>query len=367
MLTPMTLLGLAIACCIAYALGRGKGLISLIALLAVAAAVSCTQSTNSLMVISYSLAFGWPVLMGTILLGAAAGSLFARGKYVVAPLLFFPFIYFVVHTSRTEHKEMDELSTVKEFVASHPGLVQLLGGKVEANLTTTTKYSDKNKGEYEFDLKAGNPLWAVVSVDRSSGVPKMQLECVTTVYMGHRDVKKGACDQGVVPLDGSTAVIVENVYPTDSSNLTSPTNAAKTPLKAFLPRFSPDTQVQAIGIYESGTAVTDPPADARRGRFMVDIPYSKKPLLLVLSSQESVQWVLNNHSREIAAVLTSGENKVDVAGYYGNALNIGNRNAYETGSPDHIKLQELVVRITKLPAMQFQGVRKGSSFTVPPN
>lgn len=367
MLIPLSLLGLAIASSIAYALGKGTGLGALIVLLVLAAVICYMQSSNALMGIAYGLAFGWPILLGTIALGAFAGALFRRGKYLLAPLAFLPFLFFGWTSVRTENNAAAEQDMVQKFVSTHRELEQLLNGPVQANLSTLTSYSDKSKGTYEFSIRGSSQLFAIVSVDRSGATPQIRLECVTTVYMGHRDARASACDQGIVPLDGSTAVTVENEPDSNASAPTAmPASNGPAP-RAFLPRFSADTQVHVIGIRESENAVTSQGTQQSKGRVMVDVPYSKTPLVLVLASHESVQWVINDHGRPISAVLLSGHPLSTVAGVYGGHVAIGNRHAHEADSPEYLKLKELVIRNTRLPTVQFQGAQTGAAFTVPPN
>lgn len=365
MAISFTLLVLAASSCIAWFLGRGRGLAALVGLLLVAAIVSCSQSSDIAMVIGYGLAFGWPALLGSIALGAFAGALFARRRFLLAPILFLPLLYYAATSEKSERNEAHEEVAAKEFATNHPALIGLLGGASEVTLAARTKYADGSKSKYEFSLNAGNPVWAIVTVDRGQGTAKFQLECVTTVYMGHRNTKKKACEQGVVPLDGSTAVFVEHVPARDAKDAGAiPTASAPPAVRSFLPSFSPETQAHGIGIYESGTAI--PASAGRRGRVMVEIGYSTKPLVLVLSSHESVQWVLNTNSREIAAVLLSGNPKSSVAGYLGGAVYIGNRQAHEPQGLDVVVLKDLVFRTAKL-RMQFQGAHTGAAFAVPSN
>ncbi len=367
MLIQLSLLGLAIASSIAYALGRGKGFAALIVLLVLAAAVYYMRSSDALMVVAYGLTFGWPVLLGTIALGAGAGALFRRGNYFLAPLAFLPFLFFGWNSARTENNAATEKDLVQKFVSTHRELAQLLGGSVQAKLSTLTTYSDKSKGRYEFSIGESSQLFAIVSVDRSGATPQIRLDCVTTVYMGHRDTRASACDQGVVPLDGSTAVIVENEPESKASALVAvPASNGRAP-RAFLPRFSADTQVHIIGIRESGTAAASPGKQPKKGLVRVNVPYSKTPLVLVLASDESVEWVISNYGRPISAVLLSGHPLSTVVGVFGGHVTIGNRHAYEADSPDYLKLKDLVVRNTRLPTVQFQGAPTGAAFTVPPN
>lgn len=366
LLIQLSLLGLAIASSIAYALGKGKGLAALVVLLAIAAVVFAMRSSDTAMLVGYWVAFGSPVLLGSIALGAGAGALFRQGKYLLAPLAFLPFLFFGWNTVRTERNEAAEKDMVQKFVSTHRELAQLLGGPVRAHLSSSTTYSDKSKGRYEFSLGESSQLFAIVFVDRSSTTPQILLECLTTVYMGHRDTRIPACDQGVVPLDGSTVVTVEN-DPESTASVPASTGPAP---RAFLPRLSVDTQVHMIGIREAGTAVASPgsPSPQRNGRVMVDVPYSKTPLVLVLASHEPVQWVIKGQGRLVAAVLLSGNPRSTVAGVmHGGHVAIGNRHAHEADSPEYLKLKDLVIRNTRLPAVQFQGAQTGTAFTVPPN
>ena len=101
--TSIYLFALAFVSFIAWILGKARGLAVLAGIMLIAAIVSCTQSPDAGMFIGYLLAFGWPFLVGSVAIGAVAGALFARGRYLLAPLFFLPFAFFS-HNIETEKR-----------------------------------------------------------------------------------------------------------------------------------------------------------------------------------------------------------------------------------------------------------------------
>jgi hypothetical protein len=97
------------------------------------------------MVIGYGLAFGWPALLGSIALGAFAGALFARRRFLLAPILFLPLLYYAATSEKSERTEAHEEVAAKEFATNHPALIGLLGGASEVTLAARTKYADGSK------------------------------------------------------------------------------------------------------------------------------------------------------------------------------------------------------------------------------
>jgi hypothetical protein len=347
---PLLLLGVAVAFAVAYGLAAGRGVAALAVALLVAAIVAGMQSTNALMAVSYGLAFGFPVLIGAAALGAFSGSLFRKRRYLVAFLPFLPILYFAWHTESARQSELAEKEQVYEFVHKNPQLAALVGQPLRFHLSSSTTYADKSRGRYEFRLEAKKPLYAIVNVDRSGGHPKVTLACVTSLYMGHRDVRKDACQQDVVALDDKQWAL-----PAPAATSAS---AEAIPEVPAIPK---DAHVSMIGVYE--------PKTKKRGShepapITINVAAGKAPLALVLTSYEPVQWTIVNQGRPISAVMLSGFYPSTVTGTDAKTVQLGRMYVYEERGEQYEKLRAKVAFHAPGP-IRFQGGYYGSEFFVP--
>jgi hypothetical protein len=124
-------------------------------------------------------------------------------------------------------------------------------------------------------------------------------------------------------------------------------------------------QVEAISVYE--------PVDARAaaspagpGVVRVSIRRTTRPVVLVLSSHQSVEWQLDvAPDAELEAVLLAGYGESTVAGA-GDALvtSIGGFYAFKRGSAEFRHLEDEVLRCTGRNIENFQSVYSGGRFEI---
>lgn len=126
------------------------------------------------------------------------------------------------------------------------------------------------------------------------------------------------------------------------------------PLRTTL---SPAAEVAAIGVYQAKPRTP--------GVIRVKVLPGNTPLVLVLSSYESVQWQIEKGNRVIQAILLSGYTPSTVTGHGAiEVARIGTESAYTPSSPGFAKLKEDVERITKRPLKYFQGLYHGTEFEI---
>lgn len=135
--------------------------------------------------------------------------------------------------------------------------------------------------------------------------------------------------------------------------------------KALLTDIPPNARVSVIGVYE-GTVVPGASGGARpSGSIRINVQPGATPLVLVLTSYESVRWVINSNGRKISAILTSGyEQSSVIGGDTGKVLRIGSRHAYKIDSNEYNLLKQDIARYVSNPISTFQGSYKGQEFSV---
>jgi hypothetical protein len=126
-----------------------------------------------------------------------------------------------------------------------------------------------------------------------------------------------------------------------------------------------NARIEAIGVYEGYSAQSR--SHDRNGRPVeVRVNSASSPVILVLSSYESVRWqVIPESGARIAAVLLSSHNPSQVEGA-GSArvVNIGQRYAYKQNTPHYSALDGEVFRYTGKRIDFFQGRYQGKEFSV---
>lgn len=124
----------------------------------------------------------------------------------------------------------------------------------------------------------------------------------------------------------------------------------------------PDSRVAMIGVYQAAGSSRNA---ARTGNVTVQVAPGSTPLVLVLTSYEAVNWIVQPGSRKIAAVLVSGYHPSNVHGT-GSAqvVRIGNKYAYKIDSPSFQELRRDVARYVGNTTPVFQGTYEGNSFMV---
>ena len=124
-------------------------------------------------------------------------------------------------------------------------------------------------------------------------------------------------------------------------------------------------QVEAVSVYEA-VAVHSPRIPRPRGAVTVLVRAGSRPVVLVLSSHQAVQWQLSLEPGAILkAVLVSGYGESTVEGA-GDALvaSIGGFYAFKRGSAEFQHLEIEVLRCTGQRIGTFQSVYAGKSFEI---
>lgn len=317
MTVPIGLLLLAlVALFFALFFGAKKGSISLLLMLLVAAIVASTMSADWLMMVSYGLAFGFPVVAGSIFLGVTSGVALRKKNYLLSILCLLPFVYFIWNTNAQEGREANEKSLAHEFVTSNTQLILLLGGRVKTSEVSSTVYSDKSRGKYEFSIQTysqqNRPLYAILEVSRGSGKLEFKLACVTSKYMGQREAGKGACDDGVIALKNT-----ETIDEKDRDTL----ETAKREMN--LCRFSGLTLPSKYSIFVAeaqndskgiGLQIDKSGLEATQIDVVVNSPNKQAVLVLIGANSPNIWNIKWSKDTQITAVLASGAHKQVVAG-----------------------------------------------------
>lgn len=149
---------------------------------------------------------------------------------------------------------------------------------------------------------------------------------------------------------------------TTSERTTAVTPAGRPMLSGEVPA---EAKVAMIGVYEPASTMRRPDG-SRGGSIRVTVVPGKTPLVLVLSSYESVNWVIQDPSRRVSAVLHSGYNASQVVGAADatRVVKIGSGYAYKMDSPQYEQVRREVARYIANPVQSFQGGYKGQDFVV---
>ena len=133
----------------------------------------------------------------------------------------------------------------------------------------------------------------------------------------------------------------------------------------LLPRLARTAQVNAVSVYEA-VAMGAPGAPRLHGPVRVLVRAALRPVVLVLSSHQTVEWELTlAPGATLAAVLLSGYGESTVAGA-GCALvsSIGGFYAFKRGSAEFKHLEQEVMRCTGRNIEHFQSVYAGDTFEI---
>lgn len=127
-----------------------------------------------------------------------------------------------------------------------------------------------------------------------------------------------------------------------------------------LPGLPRDAMVHMVGVYE-GTGSTRATRTIR-----VIVRPSPRPLVLALSSYESVRWIVVNTGARISAVVVSGYEPSTVIGLSDvPVMRMGTTYAYKVGSAEHMRWrQEVQQYVGPLEIRTFQGQYSGAEFSV---
>jgi len=132
-----------------------------------------------------------------------------------------------------------------------------------------------------------------------------------------------------------------------------------------LSRLARSAQVEAVSVYEA-VAMRAPSMPRQQGPVRVVLRRTARPVVLVLSSHQTVEWQLEmSPGVDLTAVLMSGYGESTVAGA-GAALvtSIGGFYAFKRGSAEFRHLEDEVLRCTGRNIENFQSVYAGHSFEI---
>jgi hypothetical protein len=131
------------------------------------------------------------------------------------------------------------------------------------------------------------------------------------------------------------------------------------------PRLAGDSRVEAVSVYEA-VAVRAPYAPEPADPVRVVVRESRRPVVLVLSSHQAVQWVISlERGVRLEAVLLSGFGESTVSGA-GDALvaSIGGFYAFKRGSVEFKHLEKEVRRCTGRDIDRFHSAYAGHRFII---
>jgi hypothetical protein len=132
-----------------------------------------------------------------------------------------------------------------------------------------------------------------------------------------------------------------------------------------LSRLARSAQVEAVSVYEA-VAMRAPSMPPKQGPVSVRVRRTARPVVLVLSSHQTVEWRLEvDPDAAVMAVLISGYGESTVTGA-GAALvtSIGGFYAFKRGSAEFRHLEDEVLRCTGRNIENFRSVYAGHAFEI---
>lgn len=129
---------------------------------------------------------------------------------------------------------------------------------------------------------------------------------------------------------------------------------------------TPEVNVEGIGIVQPTNFITKPDG-TKQGVVVVHVRRGAgAPLSLVLSSHESVRWMLVvEPGAVLKSIMTAGPHASEVVGTSSIPVtHLTDLEASQTNTPEYESLQGQVLRTTCARIRRFQGVVAGNEFTV---
>lgn len=241
---------------------------------------------------------------------------------------------------------------------------------VELRMPDVADSAASSAGNYLFDAEAGTlarveGVAAQRPIRYLAGIQRLTHASHPTLWLAER-------------LDTAAPVPMRNVVATllDEANQAKLARVAaeerrleQTPpilaASALVPGLA-DAPVEGVGVYEAREKVAQPGNTRSTGRVVVKVRRTARPMVLVLSSYEPVQWVLRlEPGARLGAVLLGGyyDSAVQGAGET-RVLKIGRVYAYGHEDAKLPALQREVTRWAGRPMGLFQGMYAGDSFSV---
>jgi hypothetical protein len=132
-----------------------------------------------------------------------------------------------------------------------------------------------------------------------------------------------------------------------------------------LTRHDRPAQIEAVSVYEA-VSMNAPSMPQQSGPVRVIVRRTARPMVLVLSSHQTVDWQLElAPDAELQAVLLSGYGESTVGGAgQATVSSIGGFYAFKRGSGEYRHLEDEVLRCTGRNIEHFQSVYSGSLFEI---
>ena len=98
---------------------------------------------------------------------------------------------------RQAEKEIEhERPQVEQFVTQNAHINAQVGApKAVSIVSYTTLRDDLMPSTYDVGVEGSEQIYAIIKVNRTKERTTFSLECTTKLYMGHRDARKGPCEQ----------------------------------------------------------------------------------------------------------------------------------------------------------------------------
>lgn len=127
-----------------------------------------------------------------------------------------------------------------------------------------------------------------------------------------------------------------------------------------------NADVRAVGVYEAADGSHGVGKASKPGSVRVFVSRSSRPIVLVLSSYEPVNWILQlQPGAKVSNVLLSSYHSSQAFGAKDARIDsIGTQHAYKRGSPDFEALDAQVRSLTGKRIGSFQGAYSGTSFSL---
>lgn len=147
--------------------------------------------------------------------------------------------------------------------------------------------------------------------------------------------------------------------PSASPSLAMPISPANARPMPSLIALANHAQLEGIGVYQ-GSAPHNTSSAIR-----IRVKKSTRPLILSLSSYESVRWIIAaDPGAQIPTILLSGYKDSQVAGTNARVIRLGSQYAYERGSNNYTQLDNELLSLTGKRLSRFQGLYEGREFEV---
>ena len=133
---------------------------------------------------------------------------------------------------------------------------------------------------------------------------------------------------------------------------------------AMLAALPSNVKVAYVGVHEAASAGSMD-GQGRKGSVRVNVGPDTRPIVLVLSNQEPVDWVVSAGERTISAILLAGSPTSTVKGH-GSAplIRVSHLAAHKAQSVEYLRLRREVGRYVRSGNQTFLGSYKGVEFSV---